>query len=177
MKTTHEVDAASFVRRFSGKTILTALFFTSAVFSAAGCSDAVQPATHPDCVSLTAAHAGSPAIRVSVKANIEASPDVTISGNGFPAGAPISIGYFGLPASGNETSEIDLPASENVSADGSFTVTQRGVYEMKSCDGDFANDTISVAVGAEGTIAGALVPTRFWCSNAATTESYDGPCE
>ena len=177
MKTTHDVDAASFVRRFSGKTILAALFFTGALFAATGCSDAAQSVTHQDCAALTANHASSPAIRVTVKSNGGSSPDVTITGNGFPAGAPISVGYFGLPAAGDATSEIDVPASEHVSADGSFAVTQRGVYEMRSCDADSAKDTIAIAVGAAGTIAGTSAPARFWCENAAPTESYDDPCE
>jgi hypothetical protein len=176
MKTTHEVDASSFVRRFSTKTILGAFFLAGTLF-AAGCSDDAQPITHQDCAALTAAHASSPAVQVSVKSNAGSSPDVTISGNGFPAGAPISIGYFGLPSVGDTTAEIDLPALANVNADGSFAVTQRGVYDLKTCDDDSMTAAIAIAVGAGGTIAGTSAPARFWCANETSTEAYDSPCE
>jgi hypothetical protein len=176
MKTTHEVDAASFVRRFSTKTILSAFFLAGTLF-AAGCSDGAQPITHQDCAALASTHATSPAVQVSVKSIAGSSPDVTISGNGFPAGAPISIGYFGLPTVGDATAEIDLPALENVNADGSFAITQHGVYDLRTCDDDSMTATIAIAVGAGGTIAGASAPARFWCANTTSTESYDGPCE
>lgn len=176
MNTTSAIDAASFVRRFSAKTILGAVFLAGASL-ATGCSDAAQPITHQDCAALTATRANAPAVRVSVKSNAGSSPDVSISGNGFPAGTPISIGYFGLPATADATTEIDLPARVDVNADGSFSVTQHGVYDLKSCDDDSMNATIAIAVGAGGTIAGTSAPARFWCTNAASIESYDSACE
>jgi hypothetical protein len=180
MKTTHEVDAASFVRRLSVKTTAHAFFFAGALFAiaaTAGCSDGAQPIAHQDCSALSANRTTSPSIRVSVKSNPGSKPDVSIAGNGFPAGAPISIGYFGLPKGGDATTELDLPARVVVNADGSFAVTQYGVYDTASCGDDSMGSTVAIAVGADGTIASTSAPARFWCSNATSIESYDSACQ
>jgi hypothetical protein len=176
MRTISGVDAATFVRRFSTKTILGVLLLTGASLTA-GCSDAAQPVTHQDCAALTAVRSSGPAVRVSVKSNGGSSPDVSIVGSGFPAGSPIFIGYFGLPSTGDSTSEVDLPARIDVNADGSFAVTQYGVYDLKSCDDASMNATIAIAVGAGGSIASTSAPARFWCSNASNVASYDSACE
>ncbi len=178
MKTTPEVDAASFVRRLSAKTTAHALFFAGALFAIAGCSDGAQPITQQDCSALSANRTTSPSIRVSLKSNPGSNPDVSITGNGFPPGAPISIGYFGLPKGTDDaTTELDVPASVVVNADGSFAVTQYGVYDTASCDDDSKGSTVAIAAGADGTIASASAPARFWCSNATSIEPYDSACQ
>ncbi|MEO8876964.1 MAG: hypothetical protein ABI461_15330 [Polyangiaceae bacterium] len=177
MKTNHEV--ASTLRRFSAKTILGVFFVAGALSAATGCSaDAQSIITHQSCASLTTSHGRAPSVQVSVKSN-GSSPDVAVTGNGFPPGSRISVGYFGLPPEnvGGATVQLDVPALGEVNADGTFSITQRGVYDVKSCASDEAGDTIAIAVGAGGTVAGTSAPARFWCENAAATASYDGPCE
>jgi hypothetical protein len=180
MKTNLETNARSLVRLAPVKTTSRALFSVGALLTAiaaSGCSDGTQPITHRDCAALTATSSNSPAIRVSVEAKAGSSPDVSISGNGFPAGSPISIGYFGLPDVGTETAQIDLPALVDVNKDGSFSITQHGVYDLKSCDSDALGATISIAAAAGGTIVGTSAPASLWCANATSVESYDSACE
>ncbi len=110
MKTTYEVG--SYVRRFSTKTILGALFLTS-VASVTGCSDgsSLQAVPEVSC-ELASTSFISSSVQVGVRTNAGASPDVSIRGAGFPPGAKVSIGYFGLPAAKVNDPTVDLSPSE-----------------------------------------------------------------
>ena len=103
---------------------------------------------------------------------------MSIKGAGFPAGASVSIGYFGMPASRGVDSTVDLDFADLVRAgdDGTFTVTQHDVYGIVPCDGHASGDTVSIAVGAGGMLSGTTAPESFWCENGRT-DSYGESCE
>lgn len=176
MKTTYEVG--SYVRRFSTKATLGALFLTS-VAAVTGCSDgsSVDAIPRVSC-ELASTSFFSSSVQVGVKTNAGASPDVSIRGAGFPPGAKVSVGYFGLPGPkvNDPTVDLDFADVVPVSDDGTFTITQHAVYAPQTCDADQVGSTISIAVGANGVLGGTTVPEAFWCENAST-ESYASACQ
>jgi hypothetical protein len=176
MKTTF--SAAPLVRRFSAKAILGALFLASASIATGGCSADAQPISQADCTIAPLSKSASPAVRVSIKANAGTAPDVSIQGAGFPAGASVSIGYFGMPATKSDDTTIDLDFADLVHAgdDGTFVITQHEVYGIVPCEGRAADATISIAVGANGMLSGTTAPESFWCENGRT-DSYGESCE
>jgi len=144
----------------------------------AGCSDGAQPIPQAGCASAPLSRSASPDVRVSVKANAGGSPDVSIRGAGFPAGASVSIGYFGLPATkiGEANVDLDFANLVHVNDDGTFAVTQHRVYDIVPCGADQTSNTISIAVGAAGMLSGTTAPATFWCENGRT-DSYGDSCQ
>ncbi|HEX7662984.1 MAG TPA: hypothetical protein VF407_00660 [Polyangiaceae bacterium] len=169
---------ASYVRRFSAKTILGAIFVAGAA-ATTGCSGNVESQQIPpvSCELASASFVAS-SVQLGVKTNAGSGPDVSIRGRGFPAGAKVSIGYFGLPAptSGDPTVDLDFADVVTVNDDGTFALTQPAVHTLVDCSADQLATTIGVAVGADGVLGGTTVPEAFWCANAST-ETFASVCK
>lgn len=110
-------------------------------------------------------------------ANPHSTPNVTLHGAGFPPGARVSLAYVGMPGrvAGGETKNFDFDDVAIVTDDGTFNVTQHYVYELEPCDSS-SPTTASVVVGADGLLAGAELPTSFWCEGN-TEANWANICE
>ncbi|MGH7284495.1 MAG: hypothetical protein ACRELY_23470 [Polyangiaceae bacterium] len=174
MKTTS--DARRTLMPFLGKAIVVMALPAIAAF-ATGCSDAAEPTAHTSCISAPLVAGDAPAVQVALKATVNETPDVTIRGAGFPAGARVSLAYVGLPGHdpGGATADFDFDDVAVIANDGTFAVTQHAVGSLEPCDAANAA-TGSIVVGANGMLAGASVPTSFWCANNAA-ERWGDVCE